>query len=210
MRSDAADPETAAGEVEPPKVTISRLFDNVEDAQRAVLRLEAAGVDPDEISLVANNSEKWFAPDFAAAAGKGAALGAGFGGVGGLLAGLGLLAIPGLGPVVAVGWLAAAAAGAVAAGAAGGVLGVMAEAGIATNEAEVYAESIRRGGSLVAARVDAADKDRLQSELDPSSVNVEQRRNHLTSSGWTRFDPSAPDLTEQEMARERAQRGRSG
>ncbi|MDB5634117.1 MAG: hypothetical protein JWR49_2972, partial [Tardiphaga sp.] len=137
------------------KVTISRLFDDYADAQKAVLHLQEAGVDQDDISLIANNADKWYSPDYAAGAGKGAVIGAGFGGFGGLLAGLGLLAIPGLGPVVAAGWLAAAAAGAVAVGAAGGVIGMMAEAGVAVNEAEVYAESIRRGGSLVSARVEA-------------------------------------------------------
>ena len=66
--------------------------------------------------------------------------------------------MPGLGPVVAAGWLAAAAAGAASVGAAGGIIGLLAEAGVATNEAEVYAESIRRGGSFVSARVPIAEK----------------------------------------------------
>jgi hypothetical protein len=171
-------------------VTISRLFSDVTKAQHAIVRLEEAGVPSDSISLLANNSEKWFAPDYASAAGKGAAVGAGFGGFGGLLAGLGLLAIPGLGPVVAAGWLAAAAAGAAAVGAAGGVIGMLAEAGVATNEAEVYAESIRRGGSLVSARVDEADKERLEAVLDPSSVNIASRRSELESDGWTGFEPT--------------------
>lgn len=176
-------------------VTISRLFDDVYDAQSAVQRLQEAGVDSDNISLIANNSEKWFSPDYATAAGKGAAVGAGFGGFGGLLAGLGLLAIPGLGPVVAAGWLAAAAAGAAAVGAAGGVIGMLAEAGVATNEAEVFAESIRRGGSLVSARVEEADKARLEALLEPSSVNIANRRSELQSSGWLSFDPAAnPDV----------------
>ncbi|MDB5546600.1 MAG: hypothetical protein JWP21_47, partial [Tardiphaga sp.] len=96
--------------------TISRLFKDYAAAQDAVKALEQAGIPTDDISIIANNADKWFDPDFASAAGKGAAVGAGFGGFGGLLAGLGLLAIPGLGPVVAAGWLAAAAAGAVAVG----------------------------------------------------------------------------------------------
>lgn len=185
------------------KVTISRLFDHCADAQRAMLHLRQAGVDDADLSLVANNADQWYAPDYAAGAGKGAAIGAGFGGFGGLLAGLGLLAIPGLGPVVAAGWLAATLAGAAAVGAAGGVIGMMAEAGVAVNEAEIYAESIRRGGSLVSARIDAADRERLEAILDPSSVNIGQRRDALASSGWTRFDPAAPDLTADEIKRER-------
>ncbi|MDB5501289.1 MAG: hypothetical protein JWR89_1191 [Tardiphaga sp.] len=189
------------------KVTISRLFDHCSDAQRAVLGLKEAGVAPDDISLIANNADKWYAPDFAAGAGKGAAIGAGFGGFGGLLAGLGLLAIPGLGPVVAAGWLAAVAAGAVAVGAAGGVIGMLAEAGVAVNDAEVFAESIRRGGSLVSARVDAADKERLEEILHPSSVDIGQRREALAATGWTQFDPAAPEFTAEEIQRERGLRG---
>jgi hypothetical protein len=188
------------------KVTISRLFDDYDHAQKAILRLQEAGVDEDDITIVANNSEKWFAPDYAGSAGKGAAIGAGFGGVGGLLAGLGLLAIPGLGPVVAAGWLAAAAAGAAAVGAAGGVIGILAEAGVATNDAEVYAESIRRGGSLVSAKVEENDRERLEAILHPTSVDIGQRRAALTSSGWTGFDPSAPDFTPEQVSRERTLR----
>ena len=188
------------------KVTISRLYDHFPDAQKAVLHLREAGVADDDISLIANNADKWYAPDYAGGAGKGAAIGAGFGGFGGLLAGLGLLAVPGLGPMVAVGWLAAAAAGAVAVGAAGGVIGMMAEAGVAVNEAEVYAESIRRGGSLVSARVAATDAKRLEDILSPSSVDISKRRESLVSLGWTKFDPGAPDFTAEEIQRERGLR----
>ena len=174
-------------------VVISRLFKDYRSAQDAVRELEKAGIPDDDISIVANNADKWFSPDLATAGGKGAAVGAGFGGVGGLLAGLGLLAIPGLGPVVAAGWLAAALTGAAAVGAAGGVVGMLAEAGVATNEAEVYAESLRRGGSLVSARVPAAEKARFEAILNPSAVDVGKRRDELTAGGWTRFDPDAPD-----------------
>jgi hypothetical protein len=98
--------------------TISRLYNNYTDAQRAVGDLEAAGVLHSDISIIANNSDHWFSTDKkvdgdhdgvddrAEGAGTGAGVGAGLGGAAGLLAGLGLLAIPGLGPVVAAGWLA--------------------------------------------------------------------------------------------------------
>jgi hypothetical protein len=185
------------------KTTISRLFDHYADAQSAVRQLHEAGVPEDDISIIANNADKWYTPDLAAGAGKGAAIGAGFGGFGGLLAGLGLLAIPGLGPVVAAGWLAAAATGAAVAGAAGGVIGMLAEAGVAVNEAEVYAESIRRGGSLVSARVAAADKDRLEAVLNPSSVDIGARRDELTAAGWRGFDPGAPDPTAEDIHRDK-------
>ena len=123
-------------------VTISRLYDNYNDAQKAVRRLESAGVPHSDISIVANNSDNWFSTDKkvdrdrdgvddrAEGAGKGAGIGAGVGGTAGLLAGLGLLAIPGLGPVVAAGWLAATAVGAAAGAATGGIVGALTEAGV--------------------------------------------------------------------------------
>src|SRR3984885_8868127 len=121
-------------------VTISRLYDKYADAQQAVRGLEAAGVPHSDISIVANNSDNWYGgkkdrdgdgvDDRAEAAGAGAGVGAGLGGAAGLLAGLGLLAIPGLGPVVAAGWLAATAVGAAAGAATVGIVGALTEAGV--------------------------------------------------------------------------------
>ena len=153
-------------------VTISRLYDNHNDAQRAVRRLESAGVPHSDISMVANNSDSWFntdkvdrdrdgVDDRAEGAGKGAGIGAGVGGTAGLLAGLGLLAIPGLGPVVAAGWLAATAVGAAAGAATGGIVGALTEAGVSAEDAHSYAEGVRRGGTLVSARVADAERSRL-------------------------------------------------
>src|SRR6187549_4304152 len=168
-------------------VTISRLYDNYNDAQRAVQRLEAAGVPHSDISIVANNSDSWFntdkkvdrdrdgVDDRAEGAGKGAGIGAGVGGTAGLLAGLGLLAIPGLGPVVAAGWLAATAVGAAAGAATGGIIGALTQAGVSDDDAHTYAEGIRRGGTLVTARVAGGDRARFEAVLDQSAINTAQR-----------------------------------
>src|SRR6478735_5756441 len=158
-------------------VTISRLYETHNDAQQAVRRLEAAGVPHSDISLVANNSDGWFnsdkkvdrdrdgVDDRAEGAGKGAGIGAGVGGAAGLLAGLGLLAIPGLGPVVAAGWLASTALGAAAGAATGGVVGALTEAGVSEEDAPLYAEGVRRGGTLVTARVAEGDRARFDAVL---------------------------------------------
>src|SRR6187402_2242007 len=176
-------------------VTISRLYDNYTSAQQAVQRLEAAGVPHSDISIVANNSDSWFSTDKkvdrdhdgvddrAEGAGKGAGIGAGVGGTAGLLAGLGLLAIPGLGPVVAAGWLAATAAGAAAGAATGGIIGALTQAGVSDDEAHTYAEGIRRGGTLVTARVPVGDRSRMEAALDQSAINVEERRTAWRKSG---------------------------
>src|SRR3979490_170055 len=157
-------------------ITISRLYDDYDAAARAVAELERAGIPHSDISIVASNAEGWYDRDGAAVrrsgkvdrdrdgvddraegAAAGAGIGAAAGGLAGLLAGLGLLAIPGLGPVVAAGWLASTALGAVVGGTAGGLIGALTAAGVSKEDAHVYAEGIRRGGTLVTARVpDAA------------------------------------------------------
>jgi hypothetical protein len=197
-------------------VTISRLYDNYTDGQRAVARLEAAGVPHSEISIVANNSDNWFGAsnkkvdrdrdgvdDRAESAGKGAGIGAGLGGAAGLLAGLGLLAIPGLGPVVAAGWLASMAVGAAAGAATGGLIGALTEAGISKEDAHVYAEGVRRGGTLVSARVSESDRARLDAVLNESAVNLRDRSAAWQKSGWKSFDPASQPYGAEEVRKER-------
>jgi hypothetical protein len=196
-------------------VTISRLYDRYSDAQTAVSGLEAAGVPHSDISIVANNSDNWFSSDKkvdrdrdgvddrAEGAGKGAGIGAGVGGAAGLLAGLGLLAIPGLGPVVAAGWLAATAVGAAAGAATGGVVGALTEAGLSKEEAPLYAEGVRRGGTLVSARVPDGDRARLEGILNQSAVNIRDRSAAWQKSGWKTFDPASKPYNADEVRKER-------
>jgi hypothetical protein len=188
--------------------TVSRLYDSPQAASQAVRDLEAAGLPASEISIVSNNADKWYSgdrsrktgkvdrdmdgtDDRAEAAGVGAGLGAVVGGTAGLLAGLGLMAIPGLGPVVAAGWLVSTAAGALAGGAAGGIIGALTQAGISKEDAEVYAEGVRRGGTLVCARVPDKERGRYEAIMDQAAVNIRERSESYRESGWTGFDPSA-------------------
>src|SRR5258708_16743146 len=96
--------------------TAAPLYDTYDSGLSAVNALEASGIPHSDISIVSNNVDNRYGKDrptnAVEDAGKGAGIGAAVGGVGGLLTGLGLLAIPGIGPVVAAGWLLAAAAGA--------------------------------------------------------------------------------------------------
>src|SRR6187551_1165218 len=192
-------------------VTISRLYDNHTDAQQAVRRLESAGVPHSDISIVANNSDSWFNGDNKVDRDRdgvddraeGAGNGAGVGGAAGLLAGLGLLAIPGLGPVVAAGWLAATAVGAAAGAATGGLVGALTEAGVSEEDAHSYAEGIRRGGTLVSARVADADRSRLDSILNETAVNLRDRSAAWQKSGWKSFDPASKPYGAEEVRKER-------
>lgn len=196
--------------------TLTGLFDHYDDARRAVQDLEAAGVPHRDISIVASNasgahSDTVGAEDVAANAaddtGRGAGIGATVGGVGGLLAGLGLLAVPGLGPVVAAGWLASTIAGAlggaVIGGAAGGLVGALTHAGVPEADAHVYAEGVRRGGTLVTARVENDLVATAQPILsDDRSVNLTARRAAYNDQGWTGYDAAAPEYSADEVAAE--------
>ncbi|MCK1424245.1 hypothetical protein IVB15_12175 [Bradyrhizobium sp. 182] len=197
-------------------ITISRLYDNYSDAEQAVTRLQSAGVPHSDISIVANNSDNWYGSsrgkidrdrdgvdDRAEGAGTGAGIGAGLGGAAGLLAGLGLLAIPGLGPVVAAGWLASTAAGAAAGAATGGIVGALTQAGISKEDASRYAEGVRRGGTLVSARVPDQDRARLDALLNDRSVNLQERSSAWQKAGWTDFDAASPPLAPDDIRRER-------
>ena len=196
--------------------TISRLYDNYSDAERAVTRLESAGVPHSDISIVANNSDNWYGStrgkvdrdrdgvdDRAEGAGAGAGIGAGIGGAAGLLAGLGLLAIPGLGPVVAAGWLASTAAGATAGAATGGIVGALTQAGVSKEDASRYAEGVRRGGTLVSAKVPDNDRARLDAILHEKSVNLQERSSAWQKAGWSDFDAASPPLSPEDIGRER-------
>jgi hypothetical protein len=84
----------------------------------------------------------------------GAGTGAAIGGVLGWLVGIGAIAIPGIGPLLAAGPVVAALAGAGAAGATGGLVGGLIGAGIPEVEAKRYAGRLREGAYLVSVHCD--------------------------------------------------------
>lgn len=186
-------------------IVITRLFDTYDDATRTVADLEANGIPHDNISLVANNTdghhgrsdvESTAADATANAAGTGASVGTVLGGGAGLLAGLGMLAIPGVGPVVAAGWLVMTALGAGVGAASGGLLGSLVGAGVDESDAHVYAEGVRRGGSLVTIRADEGQSAMIEQVLAKhSSVDTSTRADEYRRGGWSRFDESAPAYT---------------
>jgi hypothetical protein len=201
---------------------ITHLFDNFTDAEHAVIELERVGVSHSDISLVSHKADKRHEGvkvrephDHTAGeagaidAGVGAAAGGVLGGAGGVLAGLGLLAIPGLGPVIAAGWLASAAVGALVGaaviGAAGGLVGALTNAGVSKEEADVYAEGVRRGGTLVSAKVDGAKLASAEQALNAiPNVDIASRGAAYRQSGWTSFDADAAPYTDDEVVVERA------
>jgi hypothetical protein len=188
--------------------TVSRLYDHYQDALDTVRDLEAAGVPHSNISILASHNSHLTttgaapgvvamgdlndqaARDRVTGASAGATIGTVIGGGAGLLAGLGSMAIPGIGPIVAAGWLVSALAGAGAGAAAGGLLGALTGAGVDESEAHLYAEGVRRGGTLLTMR--ESDTDRvsdIEAILDRRSpVNTAARLADYQQAGWTGFN----------------------
>src|SRR5947209_4433650 len=134
--------------------TVVGLFDTRDRAQAAIEQLRSMGIDSNKISVVMRSREEAqdLATDTGVAGGAvtGAVGGGVLGGLAGLLVGIGALAIPGIGPVVAGGWLATTLVGAGIGAAAGGLVGALVDAGVPEEEARMYQTGVERGGVLVA------------------------------------------------------------
>ncbi|PWL16458.1 hypothetical protein DKP76_17515 [Falsochrobactrum shanghaiense] len=199
-------------------IYITGLFDNHDEAVDAVRALEEAGVSAENISLISNNADGRYAEDAlheegsaATGAKTGAGVGAVAGGGAGLLTGLGLLSIPGVGPVVAGGWLTATLVGliggAAAGGVTGGLVGALVESGVPEAEAHAYSEAIRRGSTLVTVRCDETEREKVEAILeDWGRVNIAQRRDAYVEEGWENFNATGTPYTAAEIERERLRR----
>lgn len=179
--------------------TITRMYDSHDEGVRAVTALENAGIAASDISIVSNSGQAQATTGDTATgteagtgAGTGATLGTVVGGGAGLLAGLGALAIPGIGPLVAAGWLVATLAGAGVGASAGGLIGSLTGAGVSHDDAHVYAEGVRRGGTLVTVRAEESQASRVEELLGlHPNVDVTNRGDLYRAEGWERFDDKA-------------------
>jgi hypothetical protein len=139
------------------------IYRNEASVRNAVETLESEGYRTTDISVLfpANQGTKDFAHEKGTKAPEGAATGAGsgavVGGALGWLAGVGSIAIPGVGPFLAAGPIMAALAGAGAGGATGGLVGALIGAGIPEYEAKRYEGRIREGGILLSVHCDNSE-----------------------------------------------------
>jgi outer membrane lipoprotein SlyB len=145
--------------------TVLGVFDSVDQAERAADELQRKAFKRDEISIVAKESsakggdrERGRDKDQTLTQGvttggtltQGVSTGGAIGGAAGLLAGVGALAVPGIGPIVAAGPIAAALTGAVTGGVAGGLI----DWGIPEETGRRYEEKVREGKVVTAVRTD--------------------------------------------------------
>jgi hypothetical protein len=176
------------------------LFEQEEAAERAINELQKAGVSREHFGVITRNritqkvnrEEDVREGTVQVDQKLGAAGGAAVGGLTGLLLGVGALLIPGIGPVLAAGTLASAI-GAIAAGTgmgavAGGLLGTLTSLGV-TEEADVYAEGVKRGGVLLVVEADD-ERTSLASRImkEAGAVETQARRKAWQEAGWTGYE----------------------
>lgn len=147
------------------------LYRNRAGVESAVDALKAAGFRNTDISVLfpENVGTKDFAHEKNTKAPEGATTGAGtgalLGGTLGWLAGIGALAIPGLGPFIAAGPIMAALAGAGVGGTVGGLTGALVGMGIPEYEAKRFEGRVKEGGILLSVHSDNSDWTKKAKEI---------------------------------------------
>ena len=146
------------------KTAVFGIYQNEKQAERTVDDLLAASFSNDAISVLLpdNKGSKDFAHEKNTKAPEGTTTGVTAGGVIGgtlgLLAGIGALAIPGVGPFIAAGPIMGALAGLGVGGAVGGLIGALIGMGIPEYEAKRYEGHIKAGGVLLSVHCDTSDE----------------------------------------------------
>lgn len=165
-------------------------------AERIVEELQQRGVSSNDISVLFpdKRGSKDFAHEHNTKAPEGAVTGVSAGGVVGgtlgLLAGIGALAIPGVGPLIAAGPLMATLSGAAAGAAVGGVAGGLIGLGIPEYEAKSYEGKVRGGNILVAVHTDNGETEKRAKQIFESNgahdvavtgdTSVPKKREHIS------------------------------
>jgi hypothetical protein len=191
--------------------TIVGSFDDYSAAQRVVRDLVADGFMSGDIGILASNlSGDYRAEGEAEANSKpansavGALTGGMVGGAAGAAASLMGLAIPGVGPIVAAGLLVATLSGVAAGAMAGGLIGALTEVGVPEEQANFYAEAVRRGGAVVTVKADESRAHRVEEIMRADgAIDLNERVLRWREGGWEGWNPSAAPYTLAEAERER-------
>jgi hypothetical protein len=152
-------------------IAVFGIYKNAMQAETAVNRLITARFSQDDISVLLPDeaSTREFAHEKNTKAPEGATTGVAAGGVLGgtlgLLAGIGSLAIPGVGPLIAAGPIMGALAGLGVGGAVGGLIGALVGMGIPEYEAKRYEGYVKNGGVLLSVHCDTSDEVKRAKEM---------------------------------------------
>lgn len=184
------------------------LYEDMEDVRDAMEELLDNGIASHNISIMTNNVDdrytdyiEGYDPDMTAE--DGAVTGALFGTFTGVVMAL----VPGIGPVLGLGTLLASAGIGAATGAVtGGLVAALIKSGVDDDDANIYAEAIRRGGILVTVTVPEDREDDVEDILeDNGAIDVDDLGEYYRSTGWTRYDDTAPNYSNAQFREDRRQ-----
>lgn len=126
------------------------IFETVNEANNVIIRLKEIGYSDDDITVLAKDKEMMdHLEGDADKVAAGAAIGGTIGGIAAAIPALGLLAIPGIGPILAAGPIAVILGGVLAGGVAGGLIGAFVKMGINEEDAKKYEYQLEQGKIIV-------------------------------------------------------------
>jgi hypothetical protein len=172
------------------------LVDTEAQADAVVAKLRSDGFSDNDISVLFpdKGSTRDFAHKKATKMPEGATLGASTGGVVGgtigLLAGIGALAIPGLGPFIAAGPIMAALSGGAIGAGVGGLTGALVGLGIPEYEAKRYEGKVKEGGILISVHSESNDETNRA-----KNIFKEEGAHDISSTGEAHSDAKAADVS---------------
>lgn len=179
-------------------IAVFGIFQTRAEAEEAVDALRRGGFRNTDISALFpdNAGTKDLAAEKNTKAPEGATTGGAsgivVGGVLGWLAGIGMLAIPGIGPLLAAGPIVAALAGAGALGTVGGIVGALAGMGIPEYEAKRYEGRVRHGGILLSVHCDSHEWTKRAAAILKGSGGEDISSTHEASADFAKSDKPLP------------------
>ena len=200
--------------------TIVGMYETFAEARRVQEALVNAGIAQNQISILAANTNDRYnqfvernlndddlvnyredIPDEDGAI-KGALAGGAVGGIGTAIV---ALALPGVGPFAAAGWLLSTLMGMAAGTAVGGLAGAFTSEGIDEEDAHIYAEGVRRGYTLVTVRADENKADFVANIMNHhNALDIEERGEFWRESGWDgSYKKNSPVFSQNEIEEER-------
>jgi uncharacterized membrane protein len=187
--------------------TILATFADSQTANNAIKDLTDAGFNRSDIGLAVYDAEHGVYTDDVSGA-DGAGVGAVAGSIFGAVVGLAAITIPGVGPVIAAGPLAAAMGalagagiGAASGAMTGGIVASLMDLGIPEEDAHTYAESLKRGSALVSVNAYDVDADRAVHILQTHNpIDIDRQVAKWREEGWSGFDPKVPPYNDDKAA----------
>jgi len=171
-------------------------YDTDREAIASIENLKHLGFTADEISIISKDPDQseYVVEQTETHATEGAATGAATGGLiggfGGILTGIGALAIPGVGPIIAAGPIVAGITGAAAGAGIGGLAGALIGMGIPEEEAHRYNEHFKHGKILVLIDSDLYDPVTHTHSTHSTDPTVERTQTHVNTESSPLIDPN--------------------